>query len=70
MKNTTAYRFRELESEIKKHLTHYKKFYKTNFTESSDIEIYWENEFFGWKIEAYQDILALIREWQILPSVN
>ena len=38
----------------------YNKFYKEEFFYSSDIERYWENEFFWWKKEAYEEVIELL----------
>ena len=40
----------------------YNKLYKLNISESENIEAYGENEFFGWKREAFQDILDFIKK--------
>ncbi|EKD66364.1 MAG: hypothetical protein ACD_49C00050G0034 [uncultured bacterium (gcode 4)] len=55
----------DLESEIKAQIKWYKKLYKVKLTESEKIEEYWENEFFGWKKEAYEDILDLYKKYKI-----
>lgn len=56
---------KNLEKEIKKQLNYYKKLYKPKLTESLDIWEYWENEFFGWKKEAFEDMLELFSKYKI-----
>lgn len=43
----------------------YKAFYKEKLCKIENIEEYWENEFFWWKLEAYDDILKLIEKYKI-----
>lgn len=47
----------------------YKKLYKIQLTESVHILEYWENEFFGWKAEAYEDILELIKKYELTIKI-
>jgi hypothetical protein len=45
----------------------YINLYKKDLYQSENIEEYWENEFYWWKIEAYEDVLELLkkyRKWQ------
>jgi len=53
-----------LESCIKNTIIQYNKLYNENLIESEDILTYWENEFFGWKKEAFEDILELIKKYK------
>lgn len=43
-------------------ISEYKKLYKENLSESEDILTYWENEFFGWKLEAFEECLELFKK--------
>lgn len=43
----------------------YKKLYKNQLTESVKIEEYWTNEFFGWKAEAFQEAIEIIKKYTI-----
>lgn len=54
--------WKSLKNEIKELFLEYNEYYKTEFIESSKILEYWENEFFGWKREAYEDILSLFEK--------
>jgi len=51
-----------LEKEIKILVKQYKKLYRPKLTESTKILEYWENEFFGWKKEAFEEVLELIQK--------
>jgi hypothetical protein len=42
----------------------YKKLYKSELTESKSITEYWENEFYWWKLEAYKDVLYLLKKYK------
>lgn len=42
----------------------YKNLYKSELTESESITEYWENEFYWWKLEAYKDILYLLKKYK------
>lgn len=55
----------DLHSEIKILAKKYNKLYKKHLCESEKILEYWENEFFGWKKEAYEDILDLLKKYYI-----
>ena len=56
--------WKSLKNKIKELFLEYNEYYKTEFIESSKILEYWENEFFGWKREAYEDILLLFeKDW-------
>jgi len=43
----------------------YKTLYKEKLCESEEIEEYWTNEFFWWKVEAYKDILELLEKYKL-----
>ena len=43
----------------------YNKLYKEKFFLSEDIQKFWENEFYGWKREAFEDILELLKRYDI-----
>lgn len=50
----------ELKKEVKKLFEKYDTLYEAELINNTDIEKYWENEFYGWKREAFQDILGLM----------
>lgn len=54
-----------LHKEINLLIKQHKMFYKKSLCENELIEEHWENEFFWWKIEAYNDILELLDEYKI-----
>ncbi|NUJ97991.1 hypothetical protein HGA92_04365 [Candidatus Gracilibacteria bacterium] len=53
-----------LENEIRLLCEYYGKLYKENLTESAKILEYGENEFFGGKKEAFEDILELFKKYK------
>lgn len=52
-----------IEKEIKKLIRDYWKLYKKELCESVNIEEYWINEFFGWKKEAFEEVLYLLNKY-------
>ncbi|MDD2565561.1 MAG: hypothetical protein PHZ26_03140 [Candidatus Gracilibacteria bacterium] len=53
-----------LENEIKTQVKCYKKLYKVKLIESAKIKEYGENEFFGGKVEAYEDVLNILKNYK------
>lgn len=50
-----------VEKEIISLYRQYKKLYKNELVESAKIEEYGTNEFFGWKAEAFQEALKILK---------
>lgn len=52
--------WKDIISEVHSLLNDSKKFYKEELYQSTIIEEFWSNEFFWWKIEAYEEVLGLL----------
>jgi len=51
--------------ELRKEVSFLMRQYKEKLCESEEIEEYWTNEFFWWKVEAYKDILELLEKYKL-----
>ncbi len=56
--------FEKIYSIIQEWYRWYNKLYKSQLTESENIEEYGTNEFFWWKKEAYEDMLNFVKNLQ------